>query len=360
MSRIAKQLLPWFEQHGRKHLPWQQDVNAYRVWVSEIMLQQTQVATVIPYFERFMQSFPDVFALAAASQDDVLRHWAGLGYYARGRNLHKAAQALQQEHAGEFPDTVDGLVALPGIGRSTAGAILSLACGQPTAILDGNVKRVLARVFEVDGWPGATATARRLWALAEQQTPRRQTAQYNQAMMDLGSMVCTRSRPDCAHCPLRKMCQSQRHGHQALYPHGKPKKAKPQRHRWFLLHHCDDLLLLQKRPPTGIWGGLWSLPEIEQLAELEVWQQQQLRFTAAANWRHENLLKHAFTHFDLTISLAQIHLSRDAVQTLQPGVGEEGALRWVHRDELAHFGLPAPVEKILQRHQAGSLVENAG
>jgi len=348
MSRIAKHLLPWFEQHGRKHLPWQQDVDPYRVWVSEIMLQQTQVATVIPYFERFMQSFADVEALAAASQDEVLQHWAGLGYYARGRNLHKAAQQVVQQYDGVFPDTLEGLIALPGIGRSTAGAILSLACGLPAAILDGNVKRVLARVFQIEGWPGQTAVARQFWQIAEQQTPRQQTAQYNQAMMDLGSLVCTRSKPACAECPLTRFCLSRRDGTQALFPHGKPKKAKPQRHRWFLLHHCDDQLLLQKRPQTGIWGGLWSLPELDNLDDLADWQLRQMQCRIEPALQQEKLLKHSFTHFDLTISLAQIEVERSLIQQRPLVVAESDDLQWLSRDAIAHLGLPAPVAKILQ------------
>lgn len=345
---IADALLPWFEQHGRKNLPWQQQVSAYRVWLSEIMLQQTQVTTVIPYFERFIQRFPSVVALAAASQDDVLQHWAGLGYYARARNLHKTAQVIVQQFGAEFPQTLDQLEALPGIGRSTAGAILSLAFQQAAAILDGNVKRVLTRVYCVDGWAGQSAVAKKLWHIAEQQTPPQQAASYNQAMMDLGSMVCTRSRPCCEECPLTSLCLSYQQGTQSLYPQAKPKKAKPQRHRWFLLHHHEEYLLLQKRPPSGIWGGLWSLPELADLAELADWQQQWLGHFNAQYQCHENLLRHAFTHFELYLSLARIECS-DAQRLQVPDeVRDSTDLCWIKYSQLATLGLPAPITKILQ------------
>ncbi len=346
MRSIAPLLLPWFERHGRKHLPWQQNPNAYRVWVSEIMLQQTQVTTVIPYFERFMQSFPDVRRLADAALDDVLQHWAGLGYYARARNLHKAAQMLQQQMGGRFPQTLEGLMSLPGIGRSTAGAILSLACGKHAVILDGNVKRVLARVHQIAGWPGKSATARQLWRHAEQQTPPRKTAQYNQAMMDLGSMLCTRSRPACQQCPLQDICASHADGTQAQFPQAKPKKPKPQRHRWFLLHQCEDRLLLHKRPPSGIWGGLWCLPEIETLDQLSAWQQQRLGRGFAPDQQQENLLKHAFTHFDLAISVAKIPVPRASLQNIWQ-VEEGQALQWVELRKIPSLGMPTPMARIL-------------
>ena len=208
VSDFATRLLDWFDEHGRKDLPWQHPKDAYRVWVSEVMLQQTQVQTVIPYFERFMARFPDVITLADAAQDDVLQHWSGLGYYARARNLHRAAQVIRDNHAGEFPRTLDEVIDLPGIGRSTAGAILSLAFGQRHTILDGNVKRVLARHQAVEGWPGRTAVAKQLWEIAEQYTPEENTAAYTQAIMDLGATLCTRSKPACERCPVATDCQA--------------------------------------------------------------------------------------------------------------------------------------------------------
>ena len=214
MTDFADRLLGWFDVHGRKDLPWQQDPTPYRVWVSEIMLQQTQVRTVIPYYQRFMQAFPDLRALAAAPLDQVLHHWSGLGYYARARNLHRAAQRIRDDHAGRFPEDIEVVMGLPGIGRSTAGAILSLACGQRHAILDGNVKRVLARFHAVEGWPGKTAVLEQLWALAEAATPQRDVAAYNQAMMDLGATLCRRGTPECVRCPLRTDCRACRQGRQ--------------------------------------------------------------------------------------------------------------------------------------------------
>lgn len=347
MSDISELLLPWFEQHGRKDLPWQKQVSAYRVWLSEIMLQQTQVATVIPYFEKFLQSFPTVTELADAHLDQVLNHWAGLGYYARARNLHKTSQIIRDQYSGQFPQTKTALINLPGIGESTAGAILSLAFGQHAAILDGNVKRVLARVYQVDGWYGVSSVLKRLWSLAEQQTPVHQTAFYNQAMMDLGSLVCKRSRPDCEICPLTAICQSYKIGTQALFPVPKPKKNRPQKHRWFLLHRYSDKLLLERRPEQGIWGGLWSLPEIEQLDALREWQYRQLGNQSDFNFVQEKLLKHQFSHFELSISLVEIDVEKSFVQSSQDRVSENSEFQWVAWEDLKHHGLPAPVAKIL-------------
>ena len=347
MPDISTLLLPWFDLHGRKNLPWQQNVTPYRVWLSEIMLQQTQVTTVIPYFERFLDSFEDVTALADASLDQVLQHWAGLGYYARARNLHKTAQIIRDEFAGVFPQTKEQLVALPGIGESTAGAILSLAFGQHAAILDGNVKRVLCRFYQVDGWYGVSAVLKKLWQLAEQQTPSKKTGFYNQAMMDLGSMVCTRSRPDCESCPLHNLCASYKAGTQALFPESKPKKIKPHKHRWFLLHRFADKILLERRPEQGIWGGLWSLPEIEQLDSLMGWQIQQIGDSAKFNNIQEKMLKHQFSHFDLSISLVEINVAESFMKSQLNKVNEDSHFQWVAWGDLKHHGLPAPVEKIL-------------
>ena len=218
-------MIAWFAQHGRKDLPWQQDPTPYRVWVSEIMLQQTQVRTVIPYYQRFMQAFPDLRALAAAPLDQVLHHWSGLGYYARARNLHRAAQRIRDDHAGRFPEDIEVVMRLPGIGRSTAGAVLSLACGQRHAILDGNVKRVLARFHAVEGWPGKTAVLEQLWALAEAATPQRDVAAYNQAMMDLGATLCRRGTPECPSCPLQSDCRACKLGRQSEFPAPRPRRG---------------------------------------------------------------------------------------------------------------------------------------
>ncbi len=348
MGSIAQYLLPWFDQHGRKDLPWQQKVNGYRVWLSEIMLQQTQVATVIPYFNRFVESFPDVVALAQADLDSVLQHWAGLGYYARARNLHKTAIMVRDEYAGEFPAQLEQLESLPGIGRSTAGAILSLAYAQRAAILDGNVKRVLARAYQVEGWYGQAGTLKKLWAIAEQQTPDQRVAQYNQAMMDLGATVCKRSRPLCVACPLTAICQSYQQGTQQQYPGSKPARKRPQRHSWVLLHHSLDQVLLERRPPSGIWGGLWSLPEVDDLQQLSDWQQQYLGQPCKITLTHEKALLHKFTHFDLSLSVARVAMSDATGVVPDNRVSESRDLRWIELSSLADYGLPTPIEKILQ------------
>jgi len=347
MSAISELLLPWFKQNGRKDLPWQVQPDAYRVWLSEIMLQQTQVTTVIPYFERFVASFPGLKQLADASLDEVLQHWAGLGYYARARNLHKTAIIVRDEYQGELPTNLDDLVVLPGIGRSTAGAILSLAHGQYAPILDGNVKRVLARVYQVEGWPGKTATMKQLWSLAEEQTPPQNVNYYNQAIMDLGAMVCRRTSPACDACPLTTLCGSFESSTQALYPESRPKKNRPHRHRWLLLHQHENRLLLERRPPQGIWGGLWSLPELETLDQLEQWQTEQLGFSQPPIERQENLLRHQFSHFDLSISVAYIHLTANNQRSQQLQIRENDDRQWINREQLAQYGLPAPVLTIL-------------
>ena len=263
MNEFARRLLAWFDLHGRKDLPWQQAISPYRVWVSEIMLQQTQVKTVIPYFENFMARFPAIHDLAAASQDEVLHHWTGLGYYARARNLHKTAKIIVADHEGEMPLTVDALVSLPGIGRSTAGAIVSICSGRRAAILDGNVKRVLARHFAIEGWPGSTAAVKSLWAKAEELTPVDRVADYTQAIMDLGATVCTRATPACEQCPMHGTCIALATNRIAELPGRKPKKDLLVRQTTMLIIESGNSVLLEQRPPAGLWGGLWSLPDAD-------------------------------------------------------------------------------------------------
>ena len=257
-SRFGPQLLAWFAGHGRHDLPWQRQRTPYGVWVSEIMLQQTQVAVVIPYYERFMRHFPNACALADAPLDAVLHDWSGLGYYARARNLHRAAQVVRDTHGGEVPRTLSALVALPGIGRSTAGAILALALDERHPILDGNVKRVLARWFGIGGYPGEARVARELWEISDAVTPARQAADFTQAIMDLGATLCTRAKPACEHCPVSAGCVARREGRVAELPTPRPVKARPRRHVFWLVLRRGESVLLEKRPPAGIWGGLWS------------------------------------------------------------------------------------------------------
>ncbi len=339
-SGFQRAVLNWFDHFGRKDLPWQQAQTPYRVWVSEIMLQQTQVTTVIPYFQRFMARFPTVEALAAASQDEVLHLWTGLGYYARARNLHRCAQIVAEDHQGQFPDSVDRLADLPGIGRSTAGAIVSMAHEQPAPILDGNVKRVLARYRAVSGWPGRTAVARRLWTLAEHYTPDIRPRDYSQAMMDLGATLCTRSRPACNRCPLADGCQAWQNDTPTAYPHSKPKTTKPEKQTWWLILQLpDNRCLLSQRPDTGLWGGLYCFPEFDTLSDLEAWLAARgLSKPAQDRWR---AFRHTFSHFHLDIHPVHVQVSTvaavaDNESWIQPGLDEP-------------VGLAAPTHTLLQK-----------
>ena len=342
-AAFAARILAWYDRHGRHDLPWQREPTPYRVWVSEIMLQQTQVATVIPYYERFMQRFPDVSSLALASGDEVLHHWSGLGYYARARNLHRAARQIMTVHEGRFPDRIDLVEGLPGIGRSTAGAILSLALGQRHAILDGNVKRVLARHRAVDGWPGRSAVARRLWALAEAETPEARVADYNQAMMDLGATLCTRGTPDCGRCPVGGDCEARRQGRQADYPGRRPRKGLPVRAvQMLLLRDPRGRVLLERRPAPGLWGGLWCLPELTPDADPVQWCRRQ-GLDAVGEALGLAPRRHTFSHFHLEILPCEIPLR-------EPGYGvmDSDRLLWYNPRRPQALGLAAPVARLLQ------------
>ncbi len=338
---FATRLLRWFDQHGRKDLPWQRMRSPYRVWVSEVMLQQTQVATVIPYFERFMASFPDVGTLADAPLDAVLAHWSGLGYYSRARNLHKAAQHLRDAHGGRFPDDIDAVTALPGIGRSTAGAILAQALGRRHAILDGNVKRVLTRHRAIAGWPGQSAVEKALWTIAEAETPDERIADYTQAIMDLGATVCTRTRPRCDACPVMSDCAAHAAGATVRYPTPKPRKTLPVRETCMLLvTNPDGEVWLEKRPPSGIWGGLWSLPELPLHLAPEEWSADLgARIHALATW---SPLRHTFSHFHLDITPLRLRVSAPA-RVMEPDRG-----LWYKPELSNQLGLPAPVARLLQ------------
>ena len=343
-GNFAAGLFGWFEKHGRHDLPWQIDKSAYRVWLSEIMLQQTQVATVIPYYHRFLDSFPSIMALGNAEMDQVLQHWQGLGYYARARNLHRAAQIICDQHGGEFPESIEAVMALPGIGRSTAAAILTFACGQSWPILDGNVKRVLARCFQVSGWYGQSETMKQLWQLSDAVTPVQRTDDFNQAMMDLGATVCLKTKPLCQQCPLSSQCLSFKHATQHQYPHKKPKKNKPHKNTLMLMHRYQNRVLLYRRPPTGIWGGLWSLPEVSDIEEIGEWQEKYLSFRSPFLTVSKNLINHQFTHFSLEISIAEIELG-----ALPTRISDDENIEFVAFDRLSDIGLPTPVRKILQR-----------
>ncbi|MEN9432569.1 MAG: A/G-specific adenine glycosylase [Pseudomonadota bacterium] len=296
---LAERVLTWFERYGRKDLPWQINPTPYRVWVSEIMLQQTQVATVIPYYQRFMESFPDVITLANASDDQVLKHWQGLGYYTRARNLHKTAQIIRDQYQGQFPTALEQVESLSGIGRSTAGAILSLSMGQKHPILDGNVKRVLARFHALEGWSGTPANQKKLWQYAEQHVPDHRNAEYTQAMMDMGATLCTRSKPLCLMCPIHQDCAALKTGHPQDYPAPKPAKDLPHKNRWMaIVRNSKNEVLLQKRPPTGIWGGLWSWFEFESYEQLTDWGR---NLGASESTLKLKNFEHGFSHYSLTL-----------------------------------------------------------
>jgi len=338
MSEFAARILSWFDDHGRKDLPWQRNINPYRVWISEIMLQQTQVQTVIPYYERFMHSFPDLASLADADIDTVLQHWSGLGYYARARNLHRAAQTIRDDHDGIFPGTFDGVVKLPGIGRSTAAAVLAIATGARHAILDGNVKRVLARHGALAGWPGKTEVVNRLWSSAEENTPTNRVADYTQAIMDLGATLCTRSKPRCDACPVAVDCLARETDTIDQYPGRKPKKDKPLRATTMVLAVNNGAVFLERRPPVGIWGGLWSLPEVENIDE---WCRRTLDQQPGDTEQHA-VLRHSFSHFDLDIQPVVVR-----VATLSRRVADSPDTTWYRLDDEPPGGMAAPVQRLI-------------
>ncbi|CAN7511066.1 A/G-specific adenine glycosylase [Trinickia sp. LjRoot230] len=347
-SIFAERLIAWQRQHGRHDLPWQNTRDPYRIWLSEIMLQQTQVTTVIPYYAKFLACFPDVAALAAAPIDEVMALWAGLGYYSRARNLHRCAQAVVEQHDGLFPASPEALAELPGIGRSTAAAIASFAYGSRATILDGNVKRVLARVFGIDGFPGEKRVESAMWALAETLVPAgasdADVSAYTQGLMDLGATLCVRGKPDCGRCPFGDECIANATGRQRELPTARPKKTIPTRRTWMLvLRDADGLaVLLERRPPAGIWGGLWSLPEAADEATLAA---RASALGAAGTPQRLAPLTHAFTHFKLDIEPRLAALDIGGRPTCSEARDEGNA--WVPLEAIDSYGLPAPVRKLL-------------
>jgi len=350
-SPISAALIEWHARCGRHDLPWQRERTAYRVWVSEIMLQQTQVATVVPYFERFMDRFPNVRALAGAPLDAVLHLWSGLGYYARARNLQRAAQRILCEWDGEFPESLADVASLPGIGRSTAGAILALSRGERHPILDGNVKRVLARYFGIEGDPSRPATLELLWRRAEECTPHEHVATYTQAIMDLGASLCARRRPMCEACPLAAGCSARRQGRQHELPRARAARMRRERHTFMLLATREDgSVLLARRAPHGIWGGLWSPPEFASVADAQAFSARAL-LGAEAEPAPLAPLRHSFTHFDLTITPLQTRCAGPAALMEAPDA------LWYNARVPQPVGLPAPVraliERLIERAQRG-------
>ncbi|WP_448548469.1 A/G-specific adenine glycosylase [Thalassotalea fusca] len=329
-QQFGDQILSWYHAQGRKHLPWQQNKTPYRVWISEIMLQQTQVATVIPFYLRFMESFPTITDLANADEDVVLHHWTGLGYYARARNLHKAAKIISENHNGEFPTDIEQVIALPGIGRSTAGAILSLSLKQPHAILDGNVKRVLARYYLVEGHNAQAKFEKALWPIAEKLTPSKGVEFYNQAMMDIGATVCTRTKPLCGECPVAENCLAKATEQQTLFPQKKPKKKTPEKSAYLLVPRVANKVLLEKRPPSGIWGGLWCFLETQTLNEisplLATLGLAELNRTQLTEFRHT----FSHYHFDITPILIDCQRVDDSTASL---IAENSQPRYLTRKD---------------------------
>jgi A/G-specific adenine glycosylase len=346
---FATRVIDWQRRHGRHDLPWQGTRDPYRIWLSEIMLQQTQVSTVIPYYQRFVGQLPDAGTLAAADLDQVLALWSGLGYYSRARNLHRAAQVIVERHAGVFPGEIEAVVALPGVGRSTAAAICALAFGQRQAILDGNVKRVLARHAGIDGWPGERQVEAALWQQAEARLPAAAIEPYTQGLMDLGASLCARRRPDCANCPVADDCAARLHGRTQSIPAPRPRRIVPQRscQVWVVLDAAGRVLL-EQRPAAGIWGGLWSLPE-----QVDPALQVRARGVGGAI---EPLpaIDHAFTHFRLRIEPLLVRCQHGqapvALMLSEPG------RRWVGLDALAEVALPAPV-RVLLKTLAGTPIQ---
>jgi A/G-specific adenine glycosylase len=348
-ASFSQRLLSWFDRYGRKGLPWQQDPTPYRVWVSEVMLQQTQVATVIPYYERFMARFPTVRELAAAPADEVLHLWTGLGYYARARNLQACAEILVARHGGEFPVELEAMMALPGIGRSTAGAILALSRGQRQPILDGNVRRVLARVFAIAGDPGSASVVAALWAQSEACTPTLRVRSYTQAIMDLGATVCTRARPACTICPMSDECIAAHEGRQAELPGRKQRRLRGSREATLLIAETGKKgslsVLLEKRPAPGIWGGLWSPPQFEtEFAALD-WCRRELGEPESVGQKLAPI-NHAFTHFDLRLHPLRVRC------TPKGEVRDLGRL-WYRLSTPPRVGLPQPIRQLFERLAEG-------
>jgi len=339
--KFSSQLLEWWDGHGRKDLPWQHPRTAYRVWVSEIMLQQTQVKTVIPYFERFMKRFPDIQSLAAVSNDDVLAYWSGLGYYARARNLLRTAKTCVDNHDGDLPKTPDELAALPGIGESTANAIYSQAFNKPAVILDGNVKRVLSRYFAVEGWPGKASIHKELWNIAGQLLPANRGADYTQAIMDLGATLCTRTKPACEACPVNETCKAYGAGTVEQFPAKRPAlKISKKSFQMLILLDKEGNVLLERRPPAGIWGGLWSLPADDDGTPI----QQRL---GIGNQPLKPLapMQHQLTHIRMTIQPLIGH-----TEIFPSGVECTPDQRWFNRHEWPELGLPRPVRQLLETY----------
>ncbi len=340
MVVLADAIIKWQKQYGRHSLPWQHTTDPYAIWVSEIMLQQTQVAAVIGYYANFMRRFPDIASLANAEQEEVLQYWSGLGYYSRARNLHNAAQIILDEFGGQFPNAFDDIISLPGIGRSTAAAISTFALDNPQPILDGNVKRVFARYFSIEGWTSSPAIQKKLWAIAERENPTEEATAYTQGLMDLGATICSRSKPTCTQCPLHKSCKALANNKTQLLPTPKPKKAIPQRETTMLVIRMGNEVLLEKRPQKGIWAGLWSLPEMSNsdIASQIAFKQFGLKTEADEPLE---IVDHAFTHYKLAITPQPLNVINTPTQA------PAAETIWMPLEDAIGAAIPTPVRNIL-------------
>ena len=344
MSDFATRIIHWYHRHGRHHLPWQ-GADAYRVWLSEIMLQQTRVATVIPYYQRFVNRFPGLCDIAQASEEEVLKYWSGLGYYSRGRNLHRVAQHIVQRHGGIFPNLYSDILALPGVGRSTAAAICVFAFQQRQAILDGNVRRVLARFCAIEGYTGDKKIEAELWQQAERLLPQDEIAAYTQGLMDLGALICVRSKPQCARCPVQENCAAYRQQRVTSLPAPRQRKPLPEKSSAMLLLISGNQILLEKRAGSGIWGGLWCLPEVGQDRNADAYCTRHLGLQGKQSYVNLPVLTHSFTHFKLHITPLLLHLPGRPGQISEPGK------LWINLEDATGAAIPTPVRKILKSVQ---------
>lgn len=341
VKQFSQQIIEWYLKFGRQHLPWQIEKTPYHVWVSEIMLQQTQVATVIPYFERFINTFPTINALANANIDDILHLWTGLGYYARARNLHKTAQLIRDHFNAEFPTNFNDVIALPGIGRSTAGAILSLSQKQHYPILDGNVKRVLARHYHIQGWSGSKKVADIFWQYSTDVTPEKNVDKFNQAMMDIGAMLCLRTNPKCTLCPIQSSCLSSKNEEWKAFPTPKPKREKPTKTGYFLILNVNNYVWLEKRHERSVWQGLYAFPQFEQISQLtDFLEQYQLN---SAHLVQDNAFIHTFSHYHLDIVPLIYPLSHSL------NIDSDGIWFDITKWNTTKVGLPTPMVSIIKR-----------
>ena len=341
MSIISDQLIPWQKKFGRNNFPWQGTKNPYFIWVSEIMLQQTQVKTVIPYYQKFIKTFPDVNTLAIADDDDVMKLWSGLGYYARARNLHDSAKIIKSRFQGKFPNKLTDLISLPGIGRSTAGAIISFAFNQKKPILDGNVKRVFTRVYGIKDWAGITSVEKKLWAIAEKNLPDNKFGKYNQALMDLGATVCVKE-PSCIDCPISSSCKSYLHKWTDIIPAPKPKKQKFTEVSYFYIFQCESKFLFIKKPKKGIWGGLWVFPEFKKELNIKQWIFENFK-VKIFKLLECGVMTSVFTHYKL-----QMHYQHIEVKDLKSNESLPMA-SWHDKDKIEEGAYPAPIKKILKK-----------